>query len=70
MERPLSVAREDFVNALVELVNNSGLPMFVVLDVMKAATEEVKEAAARQYEQEKLEYEKSKEEKKNDHESS
>lgn len=69
MERPLSVAREDFVNALVELVNNSGLPMFVVLDVMKAATEEVKGAAARQYEQEKLEYEKSKEEKKNDHES-
>ena len=69
MERPLSVAREDFVNALVELVNNSGLPMFVVLDVLKGATEEVKEAASRQYEQEKLEYEKSKEEKKNDHES-
>lgn len=66
MERPLSVAREDFVNALVKLVNESGLPMFVVLDVMKAATEEVKEAAARQYEQDKLEYEKSKEEKKDE----
>lgn len=63
MEKPLSVAREDFVNELVELVNNSGLPMFVVLDVLKGATEEVKEAAARQYEQEKLEYEKAKEEK-------
>lgn len=62
MEKPLSVAREDFVNALVELVNNSGLPMFVVLDVLKGATEEVKDAAARQYEQEKLEYEKLKEE--------
>lgn len=62
MERPLSVAREDFVNSLVELVNNSGLPMFVVLDVLKSATEEVKDAAARQYEQEKMEYEKSKEE--------
>lgn len=63
MEKPLSVAREDFVNALVELVNNSGLPMFVVLEVLKSAVEEVKEAAARQYEQEKLEYEKAKEEK-------
>lgn len=63
MEKPLSVAREDFVNELVELVNNSGLPMFVVLEVLKCAVEEVKEAASRQYEQEKLEYEKSKEEK-------
>lgn len=62
MEKPLSVAREDFVNELVELINNSGLPMFVVLDVLKGATEEVKDAAARQYEQEKMEYEKSKEE--------
>ena len=60
MERPLSVAREDFVNELVNLVNNSGLPMFVVLDVLKGALEEVKDAAARQYEQEKKAYEESK----------
>ena len=66
MEKPLSVAREDFVNELVELINNSGLPMFVVLDVLKGATEEVNDAAARQYEQEKMEYEKSKEEESKD----
>ena len=62
MEKPLSVSREEFVDGLVNLVNNSNLPMFVVLDVLKGAVEEVKDAAARQYEQDRLAYEKSKEE--------
>lgn len=69
MERPLSVAREEFVDELVGLINRFGLegvPMFVILDVLKGATQEVKEAANKQYEQDKLEYEKTKEEKKED----
>lgn len=64
MERPLSVAREEFVDALVELINNSGLPMFVVLDVLKGAEIEVKNAAQAQYEKDKKAYEESKEENK------
>lgn len=59
MEKPLSVVREEFVNNLVELINNSGLPMFIVLDILKAAQEEVKVAAAKQYESEKKAYEES-----------
>lgn len=66
MERPLSVAREEFVDELVALINNSGLPMFVVLEVLKGAVEEVRGAAQKQYEQDKLEYEKSKEENKDE----
>lgn len=65
MERPLSVAREDFVDALVALINNSGLPMFVVLDVLKGAEAEVKSAAQAQYEQDKKAYEESKNEENN-----
>lgn len=59
MEKPLSVAREDFVHDLVELINKSGLPMFVVLDILKATQDEVKVAAAQQYENERKEYEES-----------
>ena len=64
MERPLSVAREEFVDSLVTLINDSGLPMFVVLDVLKGAETEVKAAAQAQYEQDKKAYEESKEENK------
>lgn len=66
MERPLSVAREDFVEDLVKLINDSGLPMFVVLDVLKGAEVEVKDAAQRQYEQDKKAYEEAKEESKDE----
>ncbi len=58
MEKPLTVAREEFVTNLVNLVNESGLPMFVVLDVLKSAVSEVQEAAKLQYEKEKEAYEK------------
>lgn len=68
MEKPITVAREDFVNDLVSLINNSQLPMFVVLDVLRSTTDEVREAAKRQYEVEKEKYKKSLEENKEESE--
>lgn len=62
-EKPLSVAREEFVDNLVGLINSSGLPMFVVLDVLKGAAEEVRGAAQKEYERDKKAYHDLKEEK-------
>ena len=56
-EKPLTVAREEFVEDLVNLINNSGLPFFVVLDILRSTVEEVQDAAKRQYEADKAKYE-------------
>lgn len=57
MDKPITVAREEFIEALVKLVNESGLPMFAVEDVLKNITSEVKMAAQQQYEADKKRYE-------------
>ena len=56
MEKPLSVAREDFVSALTEAINNSRLPACVVFDVMRVMTSRVEDAAREQYAREKAAY--------------
>lgn len=56
--KPLTVAREEFVNALVELCNNAQLPFFVIESVLKDVLQEVHAASVKQYEAEKAEYEK------------
>lgn len=60
MEKPLTVAREEFVEDLINLVNKSNLPMFIILDVLKSAVSEVQDAAKIQYEKEKKLYEEAK----------
>lgn len=57
MDKPLSLKREDFLQRIIEAVNGSDLPPFVVLDIMKAVTEEVANLAKRQYEADKKTYE-------------
>jgi len=57
MDKPITVAREEFIEALVKLVNEAGLPMFAVEDVLKNIAAEVKMAAQQQYEADKKRYE-------------
>ena len=57
MDKPITVAREEFIEALVKLVNESGLPMFAVEDILKNVAAEVKMAAQQQYEADKKRYE-------------
>ena len=57
MDKPITVAREEFIEALVKLVNESGLPMFAVEDILKNIAAEVKMAAQQQYEADKKRYE-------------
>lgn len=53
MEKPLSIKREDFVEAIVKAVNESGLPPCVCLEVMTKMTEEVAKLAQSHLERDK-----------------
>lgn len=57
MDKPITVAREEFIEALVKLVNESGLPMFAIEPILKDVAAEVKAASQKQYEEDKKQYE-------------
>ena len=56
MEKPLSVRRDDFLQAIVKAVNEAELPAFVALEVLKGVTAEVANVAQRQLEAERQAY--------------
>lgn len=49
MNKPITVAREEFKQQLIDAITHSDLPAFVVLDILNAAASEVGRAAAQQY---------------------
>lgn len=56
-QKPLALAREDFSVNLINLVNESGLPIFVVKDVITLLLEEVTKSAMKELEKSRQEYE-------------
>ena len=59
MQKPITVARRDFIDALNKLVSESGLPAFVLGDIFKDAIMQIQRLENEQYEQEKKAYEES-----------
>lgn len=59
--KPLSLLRQEYIDNLLELTNNAGLPMFCIEDILKNFIELVKTASATQYQKDKQEYENNKE---------
>lgn len=59
MNKPLTVARREFTENLVKLLNESKLPAFVTADILRQCVAELDNLAKQQYETEKAEYEKS-----------
>ena len=55
-QKPMTVAKEDFVNNLTDIINNSGLPAFVIEPVMKDMYFEVRDVAQKQYKQDNQQY--------------
>jgi hypothetical protein len=55
--KPMSVVRQEFAEKLIEDINNSHLPLFVIEPILQNALEAVKLAAQKQYEAEKAQYE-------------
>lgn len=50
MNKPLTIARQEFTQAIVDAVNGAELPMFVISDILKSALTEVDKLAQAQYE--------------------
>ena len=55
--KPMSVARQEFIEQIVSDINNCQLPLFVVEPILQNMLDVVKEAAQKQYETEKAQYE-------------
>lgn len=58
MNKPLSIKRQEFINGMIELVNNSGLPPFVIEPILKDFHNSAVVATDKQYQAEKALYEK------------
>lgn len=56
MDKPITVARIEFIDKLVELVNNSGLPSFVIMPVLDDALREMKRITDEQYRNDFIEW--------------
>jgi len=56
--KPMSVARQEFIEQLVDNINNCGLPMFVIEPILQDLLGMVKATAQQQYESDKARYEK------------
>ena len=57
MNKPITLIRDEFIRNIVELCNNSELPLFVVEDVLKSLVQEIHVASLQQLEADKKQYE-------------
>ncbi len=57
MNKPITLVIEETKTKLAEIINNSGLPPFVIEPMLNTFLQEAHVAAKRQYEIEKLQYE-------------
>jgi hypothetical protein len=57
INKPLSVAKEEFATALIKLCNESQVPLFVIEYTLRDVLQEVRTLAKQQYEIEKQNYE-------------
>lgn len=55
--KPITLIRQEFVETLVEEINNCQLPMFVIEPILQDLLDQVKTAAQKQYEADKVKYE-------------
>lgn len=56
--KPMSVVRQEFIDHLIDDINNCNLPLFVIEPILQDMLASVKAAAQQQYQEEKAQYEK------------
>lgn len=66
--KPLSIARDDLMDKLINAANDSGLPLVIIEYVARDFYSEVKNTASMQYEKDKKDYEAELSKSKNDEE--
>ena len=57
MNKPITLVRDEFIKNIVESCNDSGLPFFVIEDVLKSLVQEIHTASLQQLEADKKQYE-------------
>lgn len=57
IEKPITVIRQEFIDAISNNINNCNLPLFVIEPILRDIYLEVKSLSQKQYEIEKAEYE-------------
>ena len=55
--KPISVVRQEFIEQLINDINNCQLPMFVIEPILEDLLKMVRAAAQEQYKTEKAQYE-------------
>ncbi len=55
--KPMSVARQEFIEKIIDDVNNCQLPLFVIEPILQDLLNMVRTSAQKQYEAEKAQYE-------------
>ena len=55
--KPLSIVRQEFIEQLINDVNDCQLPLFVIEPILEDLLKMVRTAAQKQYEAEKAQYE-------------
>ena len=55
--KPITLIRQEFVDTLVEEINNCQLPMFVIEPILQDLLDQVKAMVQKQYEADKAQYE-------------
>lgn len=58
IEKPIMMIRQDFIDTISDDINNCNLPLFIIEPILKDIYLEVKSLSQKQYEIEKMEYEK------------
>lgn len=56
IEKPLALKKEDLQNNLINLINNSGLPLFIVEYILKDLLQEIRTLNEQWVNSEKLRY--------------
>lgn len=59
MDKPISLKLKDFKNDAVNLINTSGLPLFVIEPILREVLVAVQNKAEQEYQQDKIRYEQS-----------
>lgn len=57
IEKPITVIRQEFIEAVSDCINNCNLPLFVIEPILRDLHSEVKALSRQQYEIDRNEYE-------------
>jgi hypothetical protein len=49
MQKPITVAREEFIETMINTINESGLPAFVIADILTDLLSAINELKVQQY---------------------